>query len=276
MSVLSHSEPVSVPSATCFRSVLCGISGSRSDEEVVRQAAALAGPEGRLTLLAVTWQAGVGATAAALLSRKHGEQALKRAHALARELGVDVAARVATSETPASILVSAGYGHDLLVVGPTWAGRLQGIAVGRTASRVLHFARKPVLVARRPPNDARFPRNILLAVDGSPDSREAAEIAAQIARAHHSSVSLAAPPQLEADERRVLAEEMALVREATGADPVLLEEHGSPVRAVVGAAPTCEASLLVIGSRRLQGVAALRSVSERVAHEAACSVLVIR
>ena len=37
-----------------------------------------------------------------------------------------------------------------------------------------------------------------------------------------------------------------------------------------------EAELLVVGSRGLHGVKALGSVSERVAHEARCSVPVVR
>ena len=37
-----------------------------------------------------------------------------------------------------------------------------------------------------------------------------------------------------------------------------------------------EVDLLVVGSRGLRGVRALGSVSERVAHQAHCSVLVVR
>ena len=48
----------------------------------------------------------------------------------------------------------------------------------------------------------------------------------------------------------------------------------APVPALVEAA-SC-ADLLVVGSRGLHGIRALGSVSERVAHEAACSVLVVR
>ncbi len=37
-----------------------------------------------------------------------------------------------------------------------------------------------------------------------------------------------------------------------------------------------EADLVVVGSRGLRGIRALGSVSERVAHEALCPVLVVR
>jgi nucleotide-binding universal stress UspA family protein len=48
----------------------------------------------------------------------------------------------------------------------------------------------------------------------------------------------------------------------------------APVAALVEAA-AC-ADLLIVGSRGLHGLRALGSVSERVAHAASCSVLVVR
>jgi nucleotide-binding universal stress UspA family protein len=44
----------------------------------------------------------------------------------------------------------------------------------------------------------------------------------------------------------------------------------------VDAFSSVDADLLVLGSRGLRGVSALGSVSERAAHRAGCSVLVIR
>ena len=61
-----------------------------------------------------------------------------------------------------------------------------------------------------------------------------------------------------------------LIRERSGAEVV--GQH--PVVALVEAAR--DADLLVVGSRGLHGLKALGSVSERVAHDAACSVLVVR
>jgi nucleotide-binding universal stress UspA family protein len=51
-------------------------------------------------------------------------------------------------------------------------------------------------------------------------------------------------------------------------------EQGAPVDALRKASE--DADLLVVGSRGLHGLRALGSVSERVAHEARCSVLVVR
>jgi nucleotide-binding universal stress UspA family protein len=47
-----------------------------------------------------------------------------------------------------------------------------------------------------------------------------------------------------------------------------------PVDLLVAAAE--DADLIVVGSRGLHGIASLGSVSERVAHHARCSVLVVR
>ena len=47
-----------------------------------------------------------------------------------------------------------------------------------------------------------------------------------------------------------------------------------PVRAPVGASGIVD--LVVVGSRGVHGLKALGSVSERVAHQAECSVLVVR
>jgi hypothetical protein len=52
------------------------------------------------------------------------------------------------------------------------------------------------------------------------------------------------------------------------------ESPDEPVAALVAAA--ADADLLVVGSRGLHGLKALGSVSERVAHEAHSSVLVVR
>jgi nucleotide-binding universal stress UspA family protein len=55
-------------------------------------------------------------------------------------------------------------------------------------------------------------------------------------------------------------------------DVPLVEDERNPVDALADAG----ADLIVVGSRGLHGVRALGSVSERVAHWARCSVLVVR
>jgi nucleotide-binding universal stress UspA family protein len=56
--------------------------------------------------------------------------------------------------------------------------------------------------------------------------------------------------------------------------PLAKQVDARPVDALVSASR--DADLLVVGSRGLHGLRALGSVSERVAHQALCSVLVVR
>jgi hypothetical protein len=50
--------------------------------------------------------------------------------------------------------------------------------------------------------------------------------------------------------------------------------RAGPVDALMSA--SADADLLIVGSKGLHGVKALGSVSERVAHQAQCSVLIVR
>jgi nucleotide-binding universal stress UspA family protein len=56
--------------------------------------------------------------------------------------------------------------------------------------------------------------------------------------------------------------------------PELRVADAAPVPALVSA--SADVDLLVVGSRGLHGLRALGSVSEQVAHKAACSVVVVR
>jgi nucleotide-binding universal stress UspA family protein len=134
----------------------------------------------------------------------------------------------------------------------------------------------PVLVARRPPEGIDFPSRILLASDGTTGSDAATDHAAQLAARFGSHVAMVAAGDHAAPVRRVLAEQATRIMALTGAEPVTLDRPGQPHRAVAEAAGDFEASLVVTGSRGLTGVAALKSASERIAHAAPCSVLVVR
>jgi len=138
-----------------------------------------------------------------------------------------------------------------------------GILLGGMSTALLHEAPCSVLLARKP-RFGPFPASILCGVDGSDHSLLAAEVANDIATRFGSELVFVA---------------------ATGGKPVDLEripdlgsevvdDQRSPVEALVDLSH--EADLLVVGSRGLHGPAALGSVSERVAHRAASSVLVVR
>jgi nucleotide-binding universal stress UspA family protein len=52
-------------------------------------------------------------------------------------------------------------------------------------------------------------------------------------------------------------------------------KSGRAAAVIVSAAAAARASLVVMGSRRLDGLRAMGSVSRRVAHQARCSVLLV-
>ena len=97
-----------------------------------------------------------------------------------------------------------------------------------------------------------------------------------LARIRRASTALVAPVVHDSAHRQALAESAADLSFATGTEPAHFGEDDTAARSIVRAAEEFRATLIVMGSRALEGAAALRSVSERVAHEAPCSVLVMR
>jgi nucleotide-binding universal stress UspA family protein len=160
------------------------------------------------------------------------------------------------------------------VVGSHGFSQPQGILIGSVTTGLLHRARTPVLVARAAPGARPFPREILVASDGSPASSEAVRLAAAIARRHRARVTHLHTGSVDADRRRVLDEETALLTEATGAAPATLTEDAPAQKAIADEARERGCSLVLIGSRGLSGISSLGSVSEKVGHGAPCSVLV--
>lgn len=194
---------------------------------------------------------------------------------------VRIAARVAQPGTHAHVVSVSEHGHDgpadtlleeigrhgatLAVVGGRGHSRAVGIALGSVTTFLLHEAPCSVLVARgRAPGDAAGARPIVVGVDGSPASVHALAAARELAErlgCELRAVAATGEAHADLDAARLLVPE--------------LEEHHA--RAVDLLAHLSEdAELVVVGSRGLRGVQSLGSVSERVAHEARCSVLVVR
>jgi nucleotide-binding universal stress UspA family protein len=273
----SKADPSPIAALPTYAYILCGVDGSRPSQEAARQAAVLAGGRAALIYVAVSWEQGVGATAVATLNHRHAQECLSRARDEASELGVRTPIGLEEEgDDPARKLIELAASHDLLVVGMRGHSRAGGIMVGSAASAALHRSPVPVLVARRPPEGVDFPSRILLASDGTTRSDAATGHAAQLAARFGSYVAIVAAGDHEAPVRRGLAEQAARIKALTGSEPEILDRPGSPHHAVAEAARDFEASLVVTGSRGLSGVAALKSASERIAHAAPCSVLVIR
>jgi nucleotide-binding universal stress UspA family protein len=139
-----------------------------------------------------------------------------------------------------------------------------GITLGSVATHLLHETACSVLVARAPSDRRRWPQTIVVGVDGSRSSEAAFEAATGLALRLGATVRAVAAtkePLVDLDAARELAPGLETIDEtAVHALHVLSEE----------------ADLIVVGSRALRGIRALGSVSERIGHEARCSVLVVR
>ncbi len=258
-----------------FASIVCGVDGSRPSQEAARQAALVTDPGAVLAYVAVSWET-PGATARTTLTHEEARECLRAARDEARELGVTAELVDEHAEDAGPQLLAFAAKQDLLVVGTHGHARASGIMVGSVATAAVHRADIPVLVARRPPEGIEFPARIVLASDGTPASDAAVELTARLAAHHGSQVGIIGARDRDAPFHPGLAEHAAQISAATGRDPVILEAPGAPHHAVATAAGDFDASLVVAGSRGLSGIAAIRSTSERIAHTAPCSVLVVR
>jgi nucleotide-binding universal stress UspA family protein len=255
-----------------FARVLVGIDGSQQSLEAARQAALLEDIDGKLTLLSA-WDIAptiIGGTGTNLpyyydeeLQRRAAEKNLEAAteHVLpyARTTG-----KLVRGTPVEELLREIERDQDTLVaVGSSAPGRLLGIVEGAVATEIIHKAPCSILVARAAP--PAFPKRLVVGIDGSVESAAAYAAAyfltARFGTQLHAVVAWGGKG---VNERLV----------AAITDNTHVDSHLPPTEALAAAAT--EADLVIVGSRGLHGVRALGSVSERLAHTATCSVLVVR
>jgi nucleotide-binding universal stress UspA family protein len=266
--------------------IVCGVDGTRQGYEATRQGARLAEPGGGLVLVAavdppLAWSGTWGGRRLEESRKPMTESSLPAAMEelkdLARESlelageqvgGVEADSRIVDGRSFDGLrAVAAEVGADLIAVGTHSDGRLKGIVLGGTPTMLLHDAPCSVLVARQPFDPAAFPARVVIALDGSDQSLRALEIGRHIAGIRGSR------------ELRVICGtrgkrvDGAALQRAAG-DVTVEMVHARPVDALVEAG--LGADLILMGSRGVHGATALGSVSERTAHRAECSVLVVR
>ena len=271
MTDTSHTATRSPAAGLGLRRVVVGVNGSPESLAAIRQAAALTAPGGELLLVdaiepviadvrgwvpvAVNLESEPALHAAAL-------QVLEDA---SRSVGRDRGVRARVASGPAGdVLAAEAVEADLVAVGLRGHSRADGILNRRAASVLLHEAPCPVLIAR--PARPDVPGSIVAAVDGSPRSLAALDLARSLANATGAPLTA-----LTATGGQHL--DLDAIREAVdrrGIELQLVAE--SPVHALDAAG----ADLIVLGSRGVRGVRALGSVSEAVGHGARASVLVVR
>jgi nucleotide-binding universal stress UspA family protein len=254
-------------SRSVFGRVLVGIDSSDASLEAARQAAVLTENDGTLTLLGVYLPPPVTEFERAYMpdpdeERRKSEAAVAAAVKAIGSL-IMPGTRVACGFPWHELIEELDARHSTLVaVGSHGQGRVEGILAASTTSELVHKAPCSVLVVR--PAGRLFPERIVVGLDGSPESAQAYGAAHRLSSRFGSELR----PVVALDGRNVDLAEVEL----------LAHDHeelpGDPVEALLAA--STDADLLVVGSRGLRGVRSLGSVSERVAHRAPCSTLVVR
>ena len=245
-----------------FDRIVCGVDGTAESLFAVKQASRLQPSEGSLLLvvamsLAKAAHAGMAARHAAELLQTEAEQAMAEAKQLVPAEGKIV------NGDPAAILLSEAEHATLLAVGSHGRRRAAGILLGTVATRMLREAPCSVLISRPARDPATWPQAIVAGVDGSAESALAVAAARSVASSCGGDLRIvsATSDQVDRDAARKVA-------------PELEERDGRALGVLTTESET--ADLVVLGSRGLQGLKSLGSVSERVAHQASCSVLVVR
>lgn len=258
-----------------FADVLCGVDDGRGSAEAVRQALMLCAPETKLGFLAVSHTGGVARSAQTELSEPGARAALDEATGRARRAGLQASTELLQGARVSDQLLAHSAESDLLAIGCHGGSRLGGMMLGSTATQIAHRAEVPLLIARRSADERDFPREILLASDGSPGSWAAARTAARLALARDSELQVIYVPDGHPERYRELFKQMTAIERLLGYAPTFTDTAGDPVRRIAGTARERQSPLIAIGKRGLRGVRALGSVSERVVHRAPCSVLVV-
>jgi nucleotide-binding universal stress UspA family protein len=252
-------------SSRTFERIVVGVDDTPQSIEALHQAQRMLAPGGKLHLLAVA-DVSVAVHAGYAASRVVDEVQTGARDALAKamEQSDAVDARLVQGDPTRSLLGEIAREHATLVaLGTHGHSRAAGIVLGGTATTLLHEAPCAVLIARPPRGWKRFPSSLAVGIDGSTQSRKA--LSAALDLAHRLDIPL----------RRVVAMEGKAVDIEGLRDVAGLEwEEREPLDALLAASQECD--VVVVGSRGLHGIAALGSVSERLAHRALSSVLVVR
>ncbi len=259
-----------------FADILCAVDGSRGSAEAVRQAIALCDPGTAIGFLAVYYAVGVGLAAQAELSEQRARAALDEAALLAQRASVHASTELRSGTPTSDLLLAEGAKHDLLVLGCRGGSRIGGIMLGSTATQIAHRTEQALLVARRTADGNEVPQSILLATAGSSGSWAAARMSTRLAQARNSELRVVYVPDGTHPERyREVLKQVAVIEQATGAPPPVIDAPGHAAERIIEAARAGQSSLIAIGRRGVRGIKALGSVSERVVHHAPCSVLVV-
>jgi len=218
-----------------------------------------------------------------------------------REMDVEVSGVHAVAGRPDAeiVRVAEEVGAGLVVLGSRGLGPVRRAVMGSVSLSVVHHSHCSVLVVREGV-DGGLPGRVLLAVEGSKESRAAAEAAAEISAStgsglhvvfviptaeqlygphfYSAEIKQSVREQAEDDVRAFLDEQVGWIEERGGKVEDTHVAVGRPDAEIVKLAEELPAGLTVVGSRGLGGVrrALVGSVSDSVIRHAHGPVLVVR
>jgi nucleotide-binding universal stress UspA family protein len=267
-----------------FADILCAIDGKEGGFSAVEHAVDLAAEHGRVTFLAVTSYRSGGERRSPAIGPARASEILERAQGIAREAGVPYESEVDPRSPPSRVILDWSSRYELLALGApasSWPARMLSVGVGNKA---LEGFTTPLLVARPLGVDRRFGDRMVVASDGLDASRQVVDVAARLAQSQGSDVTLVHARGRESPIKRGDGREQegalkqqgqALGRAGASGESKLMVESGRAADVIKSAAAAADASLVVMGSRRLHGLRAMGSVSRKVVHQARCSVLLV-
>lgn len=260
-----------------FEDILCAVDGSRRSFDAVEQAAIMAGARGHLTLVSVSAVTGAGAYRNAAISPPRAEHVLERAGDIARRCGVHSTAILDPDGPAAEAITKRAALHQLLALGGPAAPSLGSMFVDSVAEAAMDSLTVPLLECRAAPHhDGHFLDRILVASDAREGSDELVEMALRLAREHDSHVVLVHAVGVESQARpHRIKQQAARLEAALPGTAEIRIEVGNAAEGILAAASETGVSLIVMGTRQLTGLRAIGSVSRKVAHGAACSVLLV-
>jgi nucleotide-binding universal stress UspA family protein len=250
-----------------FARIVVGVDGTNWGFEALRQALLLADESATIrAITAVDTSAAVhagfrAAHFADLLEREGAEAQRKAEEIIDGRSGAD--ARVLHGK-PAEVLRRERDELDatLVALGGRRSSRFLGIMLGDTGTELVHDGVCSVLLAYPAREGAWEPRRIVVGMDSSSYALAALRAANEIAERCGGSVEVVSATGGKPVER-----------EGAWAEHVQTWDEGHPVTVLVDRSK--EVDLVVVGSRGLHGVAAIGSVSERLARQAHCTALIV-
>jgi nucleotide-binding universal stress UspA family protein len=286
--------------------ILVAVDGSSASDAVIQEAAARPWPKGTEMCLVTTVDPYFFTRAPLLLEEmklKTGEGLEESARSL-RESGWPVNTNVLVSNPRHGLpKIASEWKADLIMLGSHGRGAFSRLLMGSTAQAVMRHATCSVEIVRpRQKNRAqRAGMRVLIPTDGSEYAQMALHSVADRPWPTGSEFLIIASPEFpvvlgefpyyapeQLSELAEGSEKHATESAASGAELLthvgyrvsrqVTEPEDAPVRAILAAADSWEADLIVMGSHGRRGFdrIVLGSVSESVAMHARCSVEVIR